>query len=114
MISFVGKALMQLESLYARVRSLVKGIRNGARLDAEMSAEFRAHIDLRAADLERRGIPAAEARRLACLEFGSTHVYTERGRLSRGLRTFDALHISWLDVKIAYRLLGRYPGLTIV
>src|SRR6186713_3084538 len=33
---------------------------------------------------------------------------------SRGLRRFDDLRVSWLDVKLGFRMLVRYPGLTLV
>jgi hypothetical protein len=31
---------------------------------------------------------------------------------SRGLRRFDDLRVSWLDLKLGFRMLVRYPGLT--
>ena len=36
------------------------------------------------------------------------------GRKSRGLRRFDDLRVSWLDLKLGFRMLVRYPGLTLV
>lgn len=40
--------------------------------------------------------------------------YKEAGREARGLRWFDAMRISWLDVKLGARMIHRYPGLTLV
>jgi hypothetical protein len=34
--------------------------------------------------------------------------------IARGLRPFDALRVSWLDFKLGFRMLGRYPGLTVI
>ncbi len=103
-----------MRALTARVRSLWHGVRRGNALDAEMEEEFRTHIELRAADLQRSGLPAEEAIRRARVEFGGTYNYSQQGREQRGLRWFDALHFSWLDVRLGARMLRKYPGLTLV
>jgi hypothetical protein len=79
-----------------------------------MSEEFRAHMELRAADLVASGLSPERARRQAKLEFGSTERYKEEGRRSRGLRRVDDVRVSWLDFKLGFRMLVRYPGLTLV
>ena len=79
-----------------------------------MSDEFRAHVDLRAADLARSGLTPEEARRQARLEFGNTERYKDEARASRGLDRINDLRVSWLDFKLGFRMLARYPGLTIV
>jgi predicted permease len=79
-----------------------------------MSEEFQLHIDLRAADLVRSGLTPAEAARRATLEFGSTEHFKDRGAESRGLKRIDGLRVSWLDFKLGFRMLARYPGLTLV
>ena len=98
--------------LMARVRSLVNGIRND--LDADMQAEFAHHMELRARDLVRSGLSPENARRQARVEFGGAYNYKEAGREARGLRWFDAMRISWLDIKLGARMIYRYPGLTLV
>lgn len=103
-----------IAGLIARMRSLWAGITRGRSVDEEMQEEFRLHMELRAADLVRSGVPAEDATRRARVEFGGTHNYKEVGREARGLRGFDALHFSWLDVKLGARMLARYPGLTLV
>ena len=103
-----------MRSLLARARSLASGIARSRRIDDEMQEEFRHHIELRAADLERSGLPLDEARRRARVEFGGTYAYKERGRDARGLRWFDALRVSSVDLKLGARMLARYPGLTLV
>ncbi|HEU4631263.1 MAG TPA: permease prefix domain 1-containing protein, partial [Gemmatimonadaceae bacterium] len=106
--------LAALARLPARARSLWRSLRGRAAVDAEMAEEFRYHMELRAADLVRAGLAPADAARRARLEFGSTERYKHEGRASRGLAPFDVLHVSWLDVKLGFRMLVRYPGLTIV
>src|SRR5690348_12799099 len=98
--------------LVARVRSLVNGIKNNP--DADMQAEFAHHMELRAGDLVRSGLSPEVALRQARLEFGGTYNYKEAGREARGLRWFDAMRISWLDIKLGARMIHRYPGLTLV
>ena len=103
-----------LSALVARARSLWSGITRGRNIDDDMQEEFRHHIELRAADLARSGVPPAEAQRRARVEFGGTYAYKEAGREARGLRWFDALRVSSLDIKLGARMLARYPGLTLV
>jgi hypothetical protein len=79
-----------------------------------MSDEFRTHIELRARDLEHAGLTPNAALLAARREFGSTELYKEQGRASRGLRRIDQLRFSWLDFKLGLRMLVKYPGLTIV
>jgi predicted permease len=98
----------------ARLRSLWRGVRRTGAVDAEMEEEFRLHLELRAADLERGGLPAAAAMRQARREFGSVERYRHEARGARGLRRFDAMRVSWLDFRLGFRMLARYPGLTLV
>ena len=102
-----------VSELIARIRSLISGARNG-NLDAEMQAEFEHHIEMRAADLVKSGVPPQEAARRARAEFGGAYNFKEAGRDARGLRWFDAFRISWLDIKLGARMVRRYPGLTVV
>jgi hypothetical protein len=64
-----------------------------------MEAEFRLHLDLRAEELVRAGLTPAEAAPQARLEFGSAPFFADRGRDARGLRAFDSLRFSMLDLK---------------
>jgi predicted permease len=101
-------------SLFARARSLWRGMRRGGHLDAEMRDEMETHLALRVADLVRAGLSPDAAARQARLEFGSPEHYAGRGRDARGLRCVDGARFSWLDVKLGARMLVKYPGLTIV
>lgn len=99
----------------ARLRSLWRGIRHRDAVEAEMQEEFRHHLALRTEDLVRRdGLTREEAYRRARLEFGHVEGHREDARASRGLRWFDRLAFSWVDVKLGIRLAARNPGLTLV
>jgi predicted permease len=100
--------------IISRARSLWRGARHRTDVDADMTEEFRLHMDLRGADLERSGLTPAQAARQAKLEFGSIEHYKDRGAASRGLERIDGMRVSWLDFKLGFRMLARYPGLTLV
>ena len=76
-----------------------------------MTDELRLHVDLYAADLQRRGLPADEAARRARAELGSFDGQREAMRQSLGLRWLDELRG---DVRYMFRLLRRSPGFAIV
>ena len=103
-----------MSGIVSRARSLWRGVRRRRAIESDMNDEFRLHQELRAADLVRSGLSPAQAARRAKLEFGSTERFKEEGRRSRGLRRVDDLRMSWLDFKLGFRMLVRYPGLTIV
>src|SRR5262245_13800966 len=100
--------------LISRARSLWRGLRTRVTIERDMSEEFRTHIELRAADLVRHGVAPDEAIRRARLEFGSDEQFKDEGRAARGLRTMDDLRFSWLDFKLGFRMLVKYPILTLV
>lgn len=100
--------------LIARARSLWRGVRRRTDVETEMNEEFRLHLELRAADLVRAGLSPADAARTAKLEFGATEQYKDQGREARGLRRVDQIKFSWLDFKLGFRMLVRYPWLTLV
>src|SRR5262245_50841483 len=102
-----------IAGLIARLRSLFSGVRNN-NLDEAIQAEFAFHIEARAADLMKTGLSAADATRQARVEFGGAYNHKEASREARGLRWFDFLRVSWLDVKLGGRMILRYPGLTVV
>ncbi|HEX6132733.1 MAG TPA: ABC transporter permease [Longimicrobiales bacterium] len=105
--------LDMISSLVARLRSLW-GLRRRADFEAAVVEEFDHHIELRTEDLIRRGLGPKEARRRARIEFGHIETHRERARASRGLHVLDRIGFSWLDVKLGVRMLGKYPGLSLV
>ncbi len=61
----------------AWLRPLAAKFFHRAQLSSEMDEELRSHIQLRADDLERSGMPRAEAERRARIEFGGHQRYKE-------------------------------------
>src|SRR5687768_833921 len=103
-----------VSGLLARLRSVWRGLRGRADVEAGMNDEFNHHLELRTEDLIRRGVSPREAARRARIEFGHVETHKEAARASRGLRFFDQIHFSWLDVKLGLRMLRKYPGLSLV
>ena len=82
------------------------------RAEAELSREIAAHLQLLEDQLVSQGMPADEARYAARRAFGGQIEQTkERHRDARSFRWMDS---SWLDLRLAVRMLVKYPGLTAV
>jgi putative ABC transport system permease protein len=79
--------------------------------ERELTDEMRFHIDMEAADLERMGVPAEEARRRALASFGGVQRFKEEGHESRGGAWIDDL---LRDARYSVRSLARSPGYTAV
>ncbi|MGI9103127.1 MAG: ADOP family duplicated permease [Terriglobales bacterium] len=80
-------------------------------LDRSLEEEFHAHIAERAADLQRSGVPPAEAERHAQLEFGSVENFKEQ---CRETRLFHGLHTFFSDLRFGLRMLRRSPGFSVL
>lgn len=104
----------RLVGVLARLRSLGRGLRNRSGIESEMREEFAHHIAMRAEHLEREGIAPDEAIRQAHREFGHVETHRRQARAARGLRFFDQIRFSWIDVRLGIRMLMKYPGLTLV
>ena len=87
------------------------GMLTGRRRDAELEAEVEAHLDLLAADHERRGLSPDAAREAARREFGGVERMKETYHDQRGWRWVGDLG---QDVWYAARTLRRAPGFTAV
>jgi putative ABC transport system permease protein len=98
-------------SAKARLRSLLSALRDRSGLERDIHDELRFHLEARAEDLARSGMPRAEAERQARLEFGSVERYEEDCREARGLRWPDELR---QDLRFAIRGLRRNPGFAAV
>ena len=79
--------------------------------ESRMNQEFRLHIELETEQLIANGVLPEEARRRALMAFGGIEEHKEALRDGRGLAWLDGFT---LDLKLAARLLARYPWLTLV
>ena len=94
-----------------RVLDSLKVLLGRRRFEREMDAELAAHLELQTEDLIRRGVPEAEARRIACAAFGAVEGVKEAARAARGVRWADELRG---DLRYAFRTLRKSPGYTAV
>lgn len=79
------------------------------RLERELDAELRHHVDEEVRRLEREGLPPAEALRRALASFGGVEPIKEQARDARGTRWLDDL---WQDLRYGARMLWRSRGFT--
>jgi len=97
--------------MLARLWSLGRMIFRRSRWERETSEELQFHLEQRAEDLARSGVPREEARRRARLEFGGVEGYRERCREARGARWIDELA---RNLVYAGRSMRKSPGFTAV
>ncbi|HXT86312.1 MAG TPA: permease prefix domain 1-containing protein, partial [Verrucomicrobiae bacterium] len=77
--------------VFAPLRSWIRAIVRRSRVEREMDAELRAHIESYAEDLIRGGISREEALRRARMEFGGVERVKEECRESRGVHFVESL-----------------------
>src|SRR5262245_26963111 len=77
----------------------------------EIAEEMRFHIEQRAKENVRRGMPTEEARREAERQFGRFDQIKEQGYEVRGGRGLEA---TWLDLRFGARMLLKTPSFTVI
>src|SRR5262245_51706950 len=80
------------------------------RLEREMEAEFRHHLDSLEAEHRSRGLSPYEARLAAQRDFGGMADIQESYRDQRGIPMLETL---WRDIRFSLRSMRRAPAVTV-
>ena len=100
-----------LRQLWADVRYRVRAVFRRSTMEDDLDAELRFHLEREAEELERRrGVPRAEAERLARVGFGGFELTKEQARDARGVVVAEQI---LQDVRYAVRTLRKEPTFTL-
>ena len=94
-----------------RWRKRMRALMRKDEVERELDEELAFHLEMETEKNVRAGMPPAEARRRAVLEFGGLEKHKEEVRDARWLGGFNGLS---LDARLGVRMLVKHPGLTLV
>ena len=98
--------------MLSRLRSYVTAWTRRDGFEESLDEEVRFHLDAYVRDLIRSGVPAAEARRRARVQFGSVEGVKDGCRQVRGLRLADEAGHVMTNIRLALRMLLKTPVVT--
>jgi putative ABC transport system permease protein len=98
-------------SLLSSLRAAASHLFHHSSSESDLAEELRAHIQHRADDLHRSGLPRREAEHRARIEFGGPEKVKEECREQRGGLLLETV---LQDARYALRVLGRTPVVTAV
>ena len=91
------------------MRGWLRAVVGRSRVEREMDAELRFHVEAYAEDLVSSGVPRDEALRRARLEFGGIEQTKEICRDARGVNIVESFA---QDIRFGLRMLRKNPGVT--
>ena len=97
--------------MFAKLRRKGQALRHGERLDRELNAEVRFHLDMEAQKYMQQGMSPFDARNEALRNFGPMAKHTEEARAARGITWIEELIT---DLRYGARTLRKNPGFALL